>query len=195
MFATPTGDANIMSAALPSTYRGGGDVVAGPPGPPGHRGISGISFPVPESCFFFFVVVAAGVVHLEPIWLGRMKMGIVPDMTDESQAEAPESPSLLKMGLRTGRQALMTPRRASRQVKRARREYICWALVPWFIVVMSILMRVMTQILHPSLGRGFADRGIKELCEADEGKLDIHDAQTKHAAQRPLLAHSHLQTP
>lgn len=46
-------------------------------------------------------------------------MGIVPDMTDESQADALESLSLLKMGLRTGRQALMTPRRASRPVKRA----------------------------------------------------------------------------
>ena len=50
---------------------------------------------------------------------------MVPDMTEDSQAEAGESPSLLKMGLRTGRQALITPRRASRHVKRARREKIC----------------------------------------------------------------------
>lgn len=57
-------------------------------------------------------------------------MGIVPDMTDEIQADALESPSLLKMGFRTGRQALMTPSRASRQVKRASKEYICCAFVP-----------------------------------------------------------------
>lgn len=49
-------------------------------------------------------------------------MGMVPDMTDESHAELLESPNLLKMGLRTGRQALITPRSASRQVKRAMRE-------------------------------------------------------------------------
>ena len=53
-----------------------------------------------------------------------MKMAMVPDMTEEIQPEAVESLTLLKMGLRTGRQALMTPRRASRHVKRARREKI-----------------------------------------------------------------------
>ena len=91
---------------------------------PCQRGISRtISLSVPGS---FFVVVAEWVfVHLEPNWLRRMKMGMVPDMTEEIQAEAVESPSLLKTGLRTGRQALMTPRRASRQVKRATREKIC----------------------------------------------------------------------
>ena len=58
----------------------------------------------------------------EPICEGRMKTGIEPDMTLESQEEARESENLLKTGLRTGRQALMTPSRASRQVKRAMRE-------------------------------------------------------------------------
>lgn len=67
-------------------------------------------------------MAAEGFDHLEPIWFGRMKMGMVPDMTDESHAELLESPNLLKMGLRTGRQALITPRSASRQVKRAMRE-------------------------------------------------------------------------
>lgn len=95
------------------------------PGLPGHRGISGISFSIPGS-----LVMAEGVVHFEPIWLGRMKMGILPDMTEESHAEALESPNLMKIGLRTGRQALMTPRRASRPVKRAISEYTSWALVP-----------------------------------------------------------------
>lgn len=53
-----------------------------------------------------------------------MKMGMDPDMTEEIQAEAEESPILLTIGLRTGRQALMTPRRASKQVKRAMSEYM-----------------------------------------------------------------------
>lgn len=57
--------------------------------------------------------------NVEPICEGRMKIGIEPDMTLDSQEEARESENLLKMGLRTGRQAFMTPRRASRQVKRA----------------------------------------------------------------------------
>ena len=115
------GDGNIMPAALLSTYLSGGDE---PWLPPCQRGISRTtSFSVPGS---FFVVVAEGVfVHLEPNWLRRMKMGMVPDMTEEIQAEAVESPNFLKMGLRTGRQALVTPRRASRHVKRARREKIC----------------------------------------------------------------------
>lgn len=91
--------------------------MAASPWPPGHRGSSGISLSIPKSFF-----AAEGNVHLEPIWLGRMKMGMVPDMTEESHAEPLESPNLLKMGLRTGRQALMTPRSASRQVKRERRE-------------------------------------------------------------------------
>ena len=76
-----------------------------------------------------------------------MKMGIVPDMTEESHAEVLESPNLLTTGLRTGRQALMTPRSASRLVKSARSEYICWALVPWFLVVIIIRISVITQIL------------------------------------------------
>ncbi len=50
-----------------------------------------------------------------------MKMGMVPDMTLDSHDDAGESENFLKTGLRTGRQALMTPRRASRQVKRAMR--------------------------------------------------------------------------
>lgn len=68
--------------------------------------------------------------NFESIWLGRMKIGIFPDMTEESQAEALESPNLLQIGFRTGRQAFITPRRASRHVKRARIENTCWALVP-----------------------------------------------------------------
>ena len=72
---------------------------------------------------------------------------MLPDMTEESHSDAVESPNLLKMGFRTGRQALMTPRRASRQVKRASREYICWAFVPWFIEVISMRISVITQIL------------------------------------------------
>lgn len=48
-----------------------------------------------------------------------MKMGIEPDITLVSHEEARLSDILLKIGLRTGRQALMTPRRASRQVNRA----------------------------------------------------------------------------
>ena len=117
------GDENIMFAALSSTYLGGGEI--------------GLSYHLGKSCSSFSVVsgllfVAEGLVHLAPAWLGRMKMGMDPDMTEDSQAEAVESPSLLRMGLRTGRQALMTPRRASRQVNRARREYMYWALVPLF---------------------------------------------------------------
>ena len=104
------GDGNIMSAALLLT--------------PCQRGISRtVSFAVPGS--FFVVVAEGGFVHLESSWLRRMKMGTVPDITEEIQAEALESPNLLKMGLRTGRQALITPRRVSRHVKRARREKIC----------------------------------------------------------------------
>ena len=109
------GDGNIMCAALSSTYLGGGDI-----GLPYHRGISRSSFCVAGLSF----VVAEGLVHFAPAWLGRMKMGMVPDMTEDSQAEAVESANLLRMGLRTGRQALMTPRRASRHVNRASREYI-----------------------------------------------------------------------
>ena len=109
-------DENIRSAALLPTYLGGGV-------PPCQRGISRtISFSVPGS---FFIVVAEGVFdHVESNWLRRMKMAMVPDMTEEIQPEVVESPSFVKMGLRTGRQALMTPRRASRHVKRARREKI-----------------------------------------------------------------------
>ena len=108
------GDGNFIFAALSSKYPGGGTI-----GLPYHLGISDNSFSVPGLSF-----VAEGVVNFAPTWLGRMKMGMVPDITEDSQAEAVESPSLLKMGLRTGRQALMTPRRASRHVNRARREYI-----------------------------------------------------------------------
>ena len=53
-----------------------------------------------------------------------MKMGIEPDMTEESQLEGLEATTFVKTGLRTGRQALMTPRRASRQASRDTREYI-----------------------------------------------------------------------
>lgn len=47
-----------------------------------------------------------------------MKTGMEPDMTEESQFEGLEAMSFVKTGLRTGRQALMTPRRASRPAKR-----------------------------------------------------------------------------
>ena len=51
-----------------------------------------------------------------------MKIGMEPDMTLDSHEEAGESKNLLKMGFRTGRQALMTPKRASRHVRKAIRE-------------------------------------------------------------------------
>ena len=51
-----------------------------------------------------------------------MKMGMEPDMTEESQFEGLEAMIFVKTGLRTGRQALMTPRRASRAAKREMRE-------------------------------------------------------------------------
>lgn len=46
---------------------------------------------------------------------------MLPDMTEESHSDAVESPNLLTMGFRTGRQALMTPRRASSEVSMAMR--------------------------------------------------------------------------
>ena len=110
-------DGNIMSAALLPTYLGGGDGIIPLLPPCQGRGISRTGS--------FFVVAEGVSVHLEPNWLRRMKMGMVPDMTEEIQPEAVESLSFLKTGLRTGRHALMTPRRASRHVKRARREKIC----------------------------------------------------------------------
>ena len=51
-----------------------------------------------------------------------MKTGMEPDMTEESQFEGLEAMTFVKTGLRTGRQALMTPRRASRQARRETRE-------------------------------------------------------------------------
>lgn len=54
-------------------------------------------------------------------------MGMVPDVMI-SRTPPPEPlldampPNFLKTGLRTGRQALMTPRRASREVRRAMME-------------------------------------------------------------------------
>lgn len=49
-------------------------------------------------------------------------MGIEPDMTEESQFEGLEAMIFVKTGLRTGRQALMTPRMASIAARRERRE-------------------------------------------------------------------------
>lgn len=58
---------------------------------------------------------------LEPIFERRMNMGIDPDITEESQLLALEEPSLVKTGFMTGKQALMTPRRASRWANSVRR--------------------------------------------------------------------------
>lgn len=51
-----------------------------------------------------------------------MNTGMEPDMTEESQLEGLEAMIFVKMGLRTGRQALMTPRTTSRQARRETRE-------------------------------------------------------------------------
>lgn len=58
---------------------------------------------------------------LEPNFKGRMNMGIDPDITEESQLLALEAASLVKTGFMTGKQALMTPRRASRSANSLRR--------------------------------------------------------------------------
>ena len=76
-----------------------------------------------------------------------MNTGMKPDMTEESQLEGLEAMTFVKMGLRTGRQALMTPRRASRQARRETREKICCELDPMFWMVRRMRSIVMAQIL------------------------------------------------
>lgn len=58
-----------------------------------------------------------------------------------------ELPNLVNTGLITGRQQLMTPKRDSKPVKSAIREYICCILSGWMSVVTHMRLRVTTQIL------------------------------------------------
>lgn len=58
------------------------------------------------------------------------------------------SPSLLKMGFITGKQALMTPSKASRQVSRAIVAYCCIVFCALISVVILIRTTVMAQILY-----------------------------------------------
>lgn len=113
-----------MFAALLSTKRGAGDDCAACMALssllPGHRAIS-----LGRGCLtveFLFALFREGEdFQVEPICDGRMKTGIEPDMTEESQLLALEVPNFVNIGFMTGRQALITPRRASRQVKSATR--------------------------------------------------------------------------
>ena len=58
------------------------------------------------------------------------------------------SPTLVKIGRMTGKQVLMTPKRASRLVRSATMEYIFCELLLLMRVVTHMRIRVTTQILR-----------------------------------------------
>lgn len=117
----------------------------------------------------------------EPYFKGR---SIDPDITEESQLLALEEPSLVKTGFMMGKQALMTPRRASRSANSPMRLYLDPRLEPLISVVIFIRTIVIMQILMVvnTIGRGYS-------------RASVHYAQSKHPTQHHLLASGHLQSP
>ena len=97
-------------------------------------------------------------------------------------------------GLSMGKQALMTPSRASREVKTATRQHVdCVCKVVGSPIVEVAWMRkiVMAQILHQknvSTYRTLDDQGLVLLGA-------IHETKAEHAAQRHLFIPRYLQSP
>ena len=78
-----------------------------------------------------------------------MCLGEAPfDVCVQNELNIPVARTLLTMGFKTGRQALMTPSRASRHVRRAIFIYRCRVFCALMLVVALMRTIVMAQILY-----------------------------------------------
>ena len=109
-------------------------------------------------------------------------------------------PRWVNMGFRTGRQAFMTPRRASRQVRRAMSAYCDWGFLGLILVVIFIRTRVVAQILGGVLERVYCLKHVplgflvaeRTSCDKKALRKSLRYAHGKYPTQNYLLARRHL---